>query len=322
MKLWESDDELFENSCCNLNSTHDAKRVCDSLGITHYTFNFKDEFKHYVMDDFVSKYEEAKTPNPCVECNRYLKFEIMYKKAIELGASYIATGHYAKIEYDEKYGKHVMKKSNADKKDQTYALYNIPSQIVEHVIFPLGNFHDKSEIRDIAEENNLNVAKKPDSQEICFIPDDNYVGFLLKHNVKNKLGNMVDTNGKFIRKHQGIINYTIGQRRGLGISTLSPKYVVKIEKDTGNIVIGDEKDIYTKEIVLEDINYILFDKLNEPLAVTAKVRYSAKEAKAILYPNGSNDATIVFEEAQRAVTPGQSVVFYLDDYVVGGGKIR
>ena len=204
MKLWQNDEELdCDSGCCSLSSTYDAKRVCDLLGIPHYVFNFTDEFKKHVIDDFVNTYKKGKTPNPCIECNRYLKFEIMYKKAQELGIEYIATGHYAKTEYSEKYNKHVLKQSLALKKDQTYALYNIPKEIVGKVLFPLGNFTDKSEVRQIAEDHNLLIAQKPDSQEICFIPDNDYVKFL-KENMSDeiKIGNIIDKRGKILAKHK------------------------------------------------------------------------------------------------------------------------
>ncbi len=323
MKLWQNDEEPECNSgCCSLSSTYDAKRVCDLLGIPHYVFNFMDEFKQHVIDDFINKYKVGKTPNPCIECNRYLKFDIMYKKAKQLGIDYIATGHYAKTEYSEKYNKHVLKKSEALKKDQTYALYNIPKEIVDKVLFPLGSFKEKSDVRKIAEQHNLLIAKKPDSQEICFIPDNDYVKFL-KENMNDEIkeGNIVDTNGKILTRHKGIINYTIGQRKGLGLSKSTPLYVVKLDKKNNNVIVGEEKDIYSTEVLVEDINYLLFDIIDKPLDITAKIRYSAKEEKAKLYPLTDNTAKIVFENKQRAVTPGQSIVFYIDDCVLGGGKI-
>lgn len=323
MKLWQNDEELeCSSGCCSLSSTYDAKRVCDLLGIPHYVFNFTEEFKKYVIDDFIDKYKIGKTPNPCIECNRYLKFDIMYKKAKQLGIDYIATGHYAKTEYSQKYDKYVLKKSEALKKDQTYALYNIPKEIVDKVLFPLGNFKEKSEIRQIATDHNLLIAKKPDSQEICFIPDNDYVKFL-KQNIDDKIqeGNIIDKEGNVLIKHKGIINYTIGQRKGLGLSKSKPLYVVKLDKKNNNVIVGNEEDIYSEQVYVEDINYLLFDNINEPIDITAKIRYSAKEEKAKLYPLTENTARVVFENKQRAATPGQSIVFYIDDCVLGGGKI-
>ena len=323
MKLWQNDEESeCSSGCCSLSSTYDAKRVCDLLGIPHYVFDFTADFQKHVIDNFVNTYKQGKTPNPCIECNRYLKFDIMYKKAKQLGIEYIATGHYAKTEYSEKYNRYVLKKSLAIKKDQTYALYNIPKEIIGKVLFPLGYFIDKSEVRQIAENHNLLIAKKPESQEICFIPDNDHVKFL-KKNIEDEIkeGNMIDKNGKILAKHKGIVNYTIGQRRGLGLSKSIPMYVNKLDIENNNIIVGSEEDIYSTELYAEDINYLLFDNINEPINISAKIRYSSKVEKAILYPLTNNTATVVFENKQRAVTPGQSIVFYLDDYVLGGGKI-
>lgn len=324
MKLWQNDEEEVEcdSGCCSLSSTYDAKRVCDLLGIPHYVFNFMDDFKEHVINDFIEKYKVGKTPNPCIECNRYLKFDTMYKKAKELGIDYIATGHYAKTEYSEKYNRYVLKKSEAIKKDQTYALYNIPKELVGKVLFPLGQFKDKSEVREIAAKHNLLIAKKPDSQEICFIPDNDHVKFLQKNiGSEIKEGNIVDKTGKVLAKHNGIIKYTIGQRKGLGLSKEHPLYVVKLDRENNNVVVGEEQDIYSKEVYVEDLNYLLIDNPTEPIEVKAKIRYSAKEDKAVLYPLENNTAKVIFENKQRAVTPGQSIVFYVDDIVLGGGKI-
>lgn len=217
MKLWQ--DECVaeeEGGCCSLSSVYDAKRVCDTLEIPHYVFNFTDEFKEKVIDNFINEYKEARTPNPCIECNKYMKFDLMYKKAKELDIEYIATGHYAKTEYSEKYKGYVLKKSKSVKKDQSYVLYNIPKDLVPKILFPLGDFEDKQEIRKIAEDYGLKIAGKPDSQEICFIPDNNYANFLLG-NMKEKprKGKIVNTKGDILGTHTGLIHYTIGQRKGL-----------------------------------------------------------------------------------------------------------
>lgn len=323
MKLWEDEryDEC-EGGCCNLSSTLDAKKVCDKLGIPHYVLNFKEEFKNEVIDDFISKYLDAKTPNPCIECNRYMKFDLMYKKAQELGIEYIATGHYAKTEFDEKYNRYVLKKSKSLKKDQSYVLYNLPKEIVSKVIFPLGDFETKDEIRKIAADHDLKVATKPDSQEICFIPDNDYVRFL-KENVKIKLksGNIINKEGKVLKRHDGLINYTIGQRRGLGISSKDPLYVVKLDKEKNEVLVGGNEDLYTKIVYVEDINLILIDEIKEPISLQAKIRYASLPSKATIYPCDDGKLKVEFDEPQRAVTPGQSIVFYIDDYVLGGGKI-
>lgn len=320
MKLWQNKSE--EKTCCSNNAVNDAKRVCDKLDIPHCVLNCEKEFKKCVVEDFVNCYNNAKTPNPCVECNRYLKFGVFYKKALELGCDYIATGHYAKVEYSEEYKQYVLKKSKENKKDQSYFLYRIPKEVLPKIIFPLENFSNKEEIRNIARENNLIVAEKKESQEICFIPDNNYVDFI-KNNSNNKFksGNIVNKNGEILGKHNGIINYTVGQRKGLGISYKEPLYVLKIDKEKNEVIVGTEQELYTKEVFIEGINYLVTALENKQIEVEAKVRYRAKPAKAILYPLENGKAKFVFEEPQRAVTPGQSLVFYINDIVVGGGKI-
>ena len=314
--------ELFAgSSCCNINTYIDAKNVCSQIGIPHFTFNYKDEFKKYVIDDFINCYANCKTPNPCIECNKYMKFGIMYEKAKEMGCEYIATGHYAKTEYSQKYGRWVLKKSNAGKKDQSYVLWNVPKDLIEHVVFPLGDFESKDEIRKIASENNLKVANKPDSEDICFIPDGNYKKFLENNsNIKPKEGNIVNSKGKILGKHTGLYNYTIGQRKGLGISNPVPLFVLGFNPLKNEVIVGEESELYRKEFTVTDINLLLVDEINEWMDVTVKTRYSSKEAKAKIIQDGSN-IKVVFDEPQKAITPGQSAVFYVDDIVLGGGKM-
>ena len=314
--------ELFAgSSCCNINTYIDAKNVCNQIGIPHFTFNYKEEFKKYVIDDFINCYANCKTPNPCIECNKYMKFGIMYEKAKEMGCEYIATGHYAKTEYSEKYGRWVLKESNAGKKDQSYVLWNIPKDLIEHVVFPLGSFESKDEIRKLASENSLKVANKPDSEDICFIPDGNYKKFLENNSeIKPKKGNIVNSKGEVLGKHTGLYNYTIGQRKGLGISNPVPLFVLGFNPLKNEVIVGEESELYKKEILVTDINLLLVDEINEWLEVTVKTRYSAKEAKAKIIVEGSN-IKVIFDEPQKAITPGQSAVFYIDDFVVGGGKI-
>ena len=314
--------ELFAgSSCCNINTYIDAKNVCSQIGIPHFTFNYKEEFKKYVIDDFINCYANCRTPNPCIECNKYMKFGIMYEKAKEMGCEYIATGHYAKTEYSEKYGRWVLKKSNAGKKDQSYVLWNIPKDLIEHVVFPLGNFESKDEIRKIASENNFKVANKPDSEDICFIPDGNYKKFLENNsNIKPKEGNIVNSKGEVLGKHTGLYNYTIGQRKGLGISNPVPLFVLGFNPLKNEVIVGEEAELYKKEITVSDINLLLVDEINEWMEVTVKTRYSSKEAKAKIIQEGTN-IKVVFDEPQKAITPGQSAVFYVDDIVLGGGKM-
>ena len=314
--------ELFAgSSCCNINTYIDAKNVCNSIGVPHFTYNCKEEFKNFVINDFIDCYANCKTPNPCIECNKFMKFGIMWEKAKELGCNYIATGHYAKTEYSEKYGRWVLKKSQAGKKDQSYVLWNITKDLIEHVLFPLADFTDKEQIREIARENNLKVANKPDSEDICFVPDGNYKKFLENNsNIKPKKGNIVNAKGEILGKHTGLYNYTIGQRKGLGISYKVPLFVLGFDKAKNEVIVGEEKELYKKEITVTDINLLLIDKIEEPIEVDVKTRYSSKVAKAKIKQEGEN-IKVTFDEPQRAITPGQSAVFYVDDIVLGGGKI-
>lgn len=314
--------ELFAgSSCCNINTYLDAKNVCKSIGIPHFTIDYKNEFKKYVIDDFINCYKNCKTPNPCIECNKFMKFGLMYEKAKELGCNYIATGHYAKTEYSEKYGRWVLKKSNAGKKDQSYVLWNIPKDLIEHVLFPLSDFETKDEIRAIARENNLKVANKPDSEDICFVPDGNYKKFLENNSdIKPKNGNIVNSKGEVLGIHSGLYNYTIGQRKGLGISYKVPLFVIGFNPSKNEVIVGEERELFSKQAYVKDINLLLFDRIEEELEVDVKTRYSSKMAKATIIQE-DDIIKINFKEPQRAVTPGQSAVFYIDDIVVGGGKI-
>ena len=319
MKLFEGE---IEGSCCNISSTMDAKRVCDYLQIPHYTLNFKDEFKKYVIDDFINCYANCKTPNPCIECNKYLKFGSMYQKAQELKCDYIATGHYAKIEYSEEYKQNVLKKANAVAKDQSYVLYNIPKELLDKLKLPLGKFNSKEEIRKIAEQHNLPVAHKPDSEDICFIPSGDYKAFLENNSdIKSIKGNIVDINGNVLGTHTGLYKYTIGQRKGIGIPNITPLYVIGFNKETNELIVGYEKELYKKEFIVLDVNWLLFNKLEKELIVYVKTRYSSKAYKATVIPYGNN-IKVIYDEPQKSITAGQSAVFYIDNIVIGGGKIR
>ena len=290
-----------------------AKRVCDKLNIEHHIIELRDDFKNIVIDYFIDAYKNGITPNPCVVCNKKIKFGKLYDYAVSLGCEYLATGHYAKVEYDANLRQNVIKKSNAKGKDQTYVLYGINKEVVQHIIFPLGEFESKEQIRNIASENKLEVANKKDSQEICFIPNNNYSAFINY----NEIGNIIDKTGIVLGKHKGYINYTIGQRKGLGISNETPLYVIGIDANKNEIFVGDENDLYTKEVYANNLNFLLPVETN----IKAKIRYSAKESNAILCLINENTAKLVFEEPQRAVTPGQSIVFYKDDILIGGGII-
>lgn len=315
--------ELYGGSCCNISTNLDAKKVCEKIGIPHFTFNYTEEFKKYVVDDFIDCYSNCKTPNPCIECNKHLKFGVMYEKAKQLGCEYIATGHYAKTEFDDKYGKIVLKKAKNLAKDQSYVLYNIPSDILPKVLFPLGNFNSKDEIRQIAREHELVVANKPDSEDICFIPDGNYKTFLENNsNLKPKQGNIVDKNGNVLGKHKGLYYYTIGQRKGLGISYKVPLFVTGFNKNRNEVIVGEMEDLFKKEMEVCNVNLLLIDKLENEMKVSVKTRYSSKQANATISPLENGNIKVEFDEPQKSLTPGQSAVFYIDDIVLGGGKIK
>ena len=314
--------ELFAgSSCCNTNTYIDAKNVCKQIEIPHFIMDYKNEFRKCVIDDFINCYSCCKTPNPCIECNKYIKFGIMYEKAQEMGCNYIATGHYAKAEYSEKYGKIVLKKSNAGNKDQSYVLWSIPQSVLEHIVFPLSDFKSKDEIRKIALDNNLKVANKPDSEDICFVPDGNYKRFLENNSdIRPKEGNIVHVDGRILGRHTGLYNYTIGQRKGLGISNPVPLFVLGFNSTKNEVIVGEEKELYKKEVLVTDINLLLVDEINTTMEVTVKTRYSTKVAKAKIIQE-DDKIKVIFEEPQRAITPGQSAVFYIEDIVLGGGKI-
>ena len=308
---------------CNQKIAEDAKKICEKLGIEHHIFNYENEFRCQVINKFISEYENASTPNPCIECNKYLKFGAFYEKAKELDCNYIATGHYAKIEFSPKYKRYVLKKSEEEKKDQTYFLYLIPKDELEHIIFPLQEYKEKSDTRKLVESMDLEIAKKKDSQEICFIENNNYKEFLQKNMTsKPKKGNIVLTSGEVLGKHNGLINYTIGQRKGIGISFKEPLYVVKLDSAKNEVIVGTEKDLYSNILYANELNWLTFDKTPDKIECFAKIRYRAKEAKAKVYKEEEGKVRVEFLEPQRAITKGQSVVFYDDDGIVlGGGKI-
>lgn len=322
MRLFEDESFDFnENGCCNISTINDAKRVCDKLEIKHYVYDFRKEFKKYVIDNFIEEYKTGRTPNPCIECNKFLKFGEMYKLAKKLDCDYIATGHYAKVCFDNKYNSFVLKRSHNLLKDQSYVLYGISKEVLPYVIFPLENFETKDEVRNIAKESGLFIANKPDSEDICFIPDNNHTRFL-DENIKVKSGNIIDVSGNVRGKHNGFTHYTIGQRKGLGVQNEKPLYVLKINPNENEIVVGEKNTVLTRELVIENINILIPELLNkEGVKVNAKIRYKSKDAKATAYLDDDN-IRLIFDIPQFAITPGQSAVIYIDDIVIAGGIIK
>lgn len=322
MKNFKDEDDYAEREggCCSLSSVEDARRVADKLDIPFYVLNFVDTFKEKVIDYFVQEYIEGKTPNPCIACNKHLKFDELLTKARAIGADYVSTGHYAKIE--ERDGRHILIRADDDKKDQTYALYNFTQDQLAHTLMPCGEY-TKDKIREIAKEIGLAVHNKKDSEEICFIPDNDHGNYILKARPNEiKTGNFVDKNGNVFGRHKGIVYYTIGQRKGLGLALGRPVFVTDINPRTNEVVIGQEEDIFKTDLVAKDVNFITFDKLEEELVVEAKVRYSGRAAKATISPLSNGRVKVSFDEKQRAITKGQSVVFYDGNIVVGGGIIE
>ncbi|MCR1165377.1 tRNA 2-thiouridine(34) synthase MnmA [Clostridium botulinum] len=322
MQIWQDDEEFIEKEggCCSLSAVADARRVANKIGIPFYVMNFKDAFKRNVIDYFVDEYMEGRTPNPCIACNKFIKFSSFLDKAMAMGIDYVATGHYAIIEkHNDRY---IIKKSEDDKKDQTYALYNLTQFQLERTLMPCGQYK-KSKIREIAKEIGLRVHNKKDSEEICFIPDNDH-GRYIKNRFPNKVreGNFVDKQGNILATHKGIVYYTIGQRKGLGIAFGKPMYVVDINPFRNEVVLGDLEDLLNTELIAKDTNYIPFDTLKEPMEVEAKIRYSQTPSKAIITPIEDGRVRVNFHEKQRAITKGQSVVFYKDDLLIGGGIIE
>lgn len=325
MQIWPDmgdEEKSVEGGCCSLSAVDDARRVADKLSIPYYVMNFKEVFQEKVIDYFKAEYLVGRTPNPCIACNRFVKFEAMLGKAKSMGIDYVATGHYAKIEFDEKLNRYLLKKSVTDRKDQTYALYNLTQDQLKYILMPVGDF-TKEKIREIAREIGLSVASKPDSQEICFVQDNDYGRFISENSNKPiEPGEFVDTKGNVLGRHNGIVHYTVGQRKGLGIAFGKPMFVISVDAETNRVVLGGETEVFSIGLIAEDLNFISFDSLKHELRVKAKIRYSAKEADALILPLDNGKVKVIFDSPQRAVTPGQSVVFYDEDLVVGGGVIE
>jgi tRNA-specific 2-thiouridylase len=323
-KLFEENDllETGKSGCCSIESVDDARAVCESIGIPHYVLNYKNLFQKQVIDYFASSYIAGKTPNPCISCNRYIKFDAFIIKALSMGFDYIATGHYAQIDYNCVKKEYELKKAAYMDKDQSYVLYHQTQESLSRILLPVGKY-SKTEIRKIAEENNLPVFNKPDSQDVCFIPDGDYASFINKYlNTPVSRGNFVDMSGNIIGKHNGYYKYTVGQRRGLGIGFGERRYVIKTDPITNTVVLGDNEDLYSSIAYISDMNIIQKDELKLPLACAAKVRYSQPEQKALLEYIDGKRFKLTFEKPQRAVAKGQALVLYDDNIVIGGGEIE
>ncbi|MFV0440177.1 MAG: tRNA 2-thiouridine(34) synthase MnmA [Lachnospirales bacterium] len=322
MQIWQKEDrDVCEtnNGCCGSKATADARRVADSLDIPYYVMNFREEFQENVIDYFIEEYEKGVTPNPCIACNRYVKWESFLKKAMGLGADFIATGHYANVEKLEN-GRYTIKTSVTDKKDQTYALYNLTQYQLQHTLMPIGKYR-KDEIREIAAKIGLVVANKPDSQDICFIPDNDHGRFIRENSSKEILkGNFVDKEGNVLGEHKGIINYTIGQRKGLGIALGKRAFITKIDTDKNEIVIGDNEDLFESIAYADKVNYMSVESFEKDKVYKGKIRYAAKPADCYVEVN-DGIMKVTFIEPQRAITKGQAIVIYDGEYVAGGGTL-
>jgi len=321
MQIWpEGEGNPHEKGCCSVTAVEDARRVALQLGINFYVLNFRDLFKKEVIDYFIEEYCSGRTPNPCIMCNRKVKFEHLLEKVKSFGADYLATGHYARIEKDAK-GQPRLKKGIDPEKDQSYALYNLKREQLKQILFPLGTM-DKGKTRELAQKFNLSVHNKADSQEICFVPDNQYGDFIANKNPDAvHPGNFVDENGKVVGKHKGLPYYTVGQRRGLGLALGYPVYVKEIRPWRNEIVIGPKESIFSQGLIANDINWISFPHLHSPMEAEVKIRYNAAPVKGIIKPENSG-VRVEFEEPVAAVTPGQSAVFYRGCEVLGGGIIQ
>ena len=312
--------QKVNGGCGSSEDVEDARRVAECLGIEHHVLDFTEIFTRRVMDYFVQEYQNGRTPNPCIACNHYVKFGAMFDKAMEMGCDYVATGHYATVELGEN-GKWQMRMAPSSK-DQSYVLYHLTQEQLAHLKMPMGAI-TKAEARDLAEKYHLPVAHKPDSQEICFVPDKDYAGFIERYTGKKApCGNFISTTGEILGKHRGIPHYTVGQRKGLGVTFGKPMYVTRICPEKNAIVLGEEGSQYSKELIAEELNFLAGEAPGMEVRVTAKVRYQATPAQATLLMEGESRARVIFDQPQRAVTPGQAVVFYDGDQMIGGGVIR
>lgn len=324
MQIWQDEaEEVKEENggCCGLSAVDDARRVAQKLDIPYYVMNFKREFKCHVTDYFVEEYLHGRTPNPCIACNRYVKWEALLKRSLDIGADYIATGHYARIERLEN-GRYAVRNSVTAAKDQTYALYNLTQEQLAHTLMPVGAY-TKEKIRQLAQEAGLPVAHKPDSQEICFVPDNDYAAFIDREAAGRVPGegNFVTADGRILGRHKGITHYTVGQRRGLELPMGKRVFVTQIRPETNEVVVGENEDTFTTKVLCGGVNYMAAADLAEPVRALVKIRYNHRGEFCILEKQPDGKVLCTFEKPVRAATPGQAAVFYDGEYVLGGGTI-
>lgn len=324
MQLWQDgEQEITEENggCCGQSAVEDARKVAEVLDIPYYVLNFKNEFRNCVIRPFVEEYLHGRTPNPCILCNRHIKWEALLKKSMELGADFIATGHYARVVKLEN-GRYAVRNSITAKKDQTYALYSLTQYQLAHTLMPAGDY-EKEEIREIARRQGLVVAAKPDSQDICFVPGNDYAA-VIKREAEDRIpkpGNFVSLSGEILGRHKGIVHYTVGQRKGLNLAMGHPVFVTGIRPETNEVVIGDAQDVFTDLLVCDNLNFMAVEDITQPVEVIAKIRYSHAGEACVIEKTDDGKVKCTFKKPVRAVTPGQAVVFYHDDYVLGGGTI-
>lgn len=324
MKLFDNEDAGIsrERSCCSLSDVEDARDVARKLGIPYYVFNFSDRFREDVMERFVADYERGATPNPCIACNRFLKFDELCRRARELGYDYVATGHYARIERDALSGRYLLKKAAYSQKDQSYVLYAMTQDQLARTVFPLGGM-DKSMVREIAARQGFVNARKHDSQDICFVKDGRYADFIEQYRGHDyPPGDFVDMEGNVLGRHKGIIRYTIGQRKGLGVPSPVPLYVARLDVENNTVVLGKSEDLYGRTVTASDINLISMPDIPRPVRLKARIRYRQPEQWATVVQTGEDTIEAQFDEPQRAITRGQAIVFYDGDVVAGGGTIQ
>ncbi len=324
MQIWQEEDPLdaaANGGCCGLSAVDDARRVADIIGIPYYVMNFRREFQQKVINYFTDEYYKGRTPNPCIACNRYIKWEALLHRSLEIGADYIATGHYGRI-ITLPNGRLSVAKSVSQSKDQSYVLYNLTQEELRRTLFPIYGY-EKEQVRRIAEQNNLPVAHKKDSQDICFVPDGDYAAFIERETgIKDMEGNFTDIHGNVLGRHKGITHYTVGQRKGLGIAFGEPRFVLRINPSDNTVVLGTAADLLAKCVNIFDVNFMAVESITEPIRAMGKLRYSQREEPCTVFPNGEGRIRAEFDEPMRAATPGQSAVFYKDGCILCGGIIE